>query len=1712
MKKFLLALSLMFVGAVSLFVVSCGASTYSLTFNTDGGAEISAVEVQEGEEYTLPVPEREGYSFEGWYLTADFSGDPVTTITASGDTTFYAKWEQLSVITLDLNGGSLAAGTTLYLKSGEVVYDFMQDYIPAKEGFVFGAWFDGEAELARNTRMPEGGITLTAEYKVGYSVKIYEQKLSLDGYDLAETVSGDGYYDYVGNTVSPELTRKGFRQVSHADEVVSIELKEDAAQNELELYFDREEYQVTFDPDYPDDAQTAAEGTRTVSVVYGESVTLPTDFTCEGYFLTGWSASKDGDADYALDYIDSLIYNKEGDAVSEPVTLFPERNMMLFAVWSKGYTDMYGGNDFIYHFGEEDPFVYLQRGSIYFRGDYLNGNQFAFYGNDEVMLEGRLNEDGTFSYYDESRRNYVATLYIVGEGIDETTTIAFDGFNGLTYRVEGEDGKLSSSTGTYTIDDSGIYAVTFTSGDLAGQEVFMIIGTITVDGASRPAFQLRDEEEVALGTLPRFGVADTDGNNTVEIVSYRDNIYDLTLNGFGTASMNMGDSVSSYSYVMSEDGNQISLLNSMGMTVGVACIVEINGITGYMLYSENYDATYTAADGSTLVLDGLYQATYTKNGVSEQGIYCLYASSALGGMVIAFTDTNGTARYFIVDSERTGTGDDAVTVYSFTEKPVGYREYQYQADNSIYYAPLIVLNDTAVGQASVYGYNTETGEYALVLTGRYEYDETNGLYMFTAEGEPADADVSDAPVDLSSVKSIVFAVTVTTASNGTSYQVNYWHSAVIESENGTETNEDYTVEYVCSNIKGGKLTLVGGFAILEQNGNRYFGAYSASQSNENVLGIAVTQNGSVAGYLYVEIDPEAKTYIAMESAPYTAQAVRQDNSIATDETLAFDGKGGAVYTVGEKEYTGTVEEEGSTDMGYIVYKFTSAETTFTFLRLSGNSRYYFIRYNDSFGEGDYASEEAGRLVLDGYAYARYTATDGNTYEGMYYLISDEVSSQVLVLVSTSGRTFYFDYKDMSAGEFTVRGWEYGTFLYMDNQAVEGVYIRLDGYGGAALYTVSTGEEGETVYNYIDRNASYTLNEDGTVSVMYKESSESAVTTTVTGTLGVVTVSSTQSIPVFVKLYEEFVSTFVNTEDWSVLILDGYGNVTRYDTAGVAESGSYIVITEDLLYYANGAGTDASLYTYDSSAGTMSPVSLTQHAYYTEELESLLFTEYGFAIFNGETRYYYNVENGKVTIYLQDPSAPEANEYGFVTDTESIPSFKDQLTYDGKTYYENDGFRLSFSRAKDTAEKYPVPVKDEAAEDGTAHLALGALYFQPSGASEFRVSGRVTIGNEERPRTCTVVREKTEEGEYEMYILLPTSSSSPYAFRFDISVNYRGSAAGGQEEGSSTYEITAMRNVCTLPSNNYLTLYYLMYLFYGAASANSFENVFGEITMITEYDETGTAGEPYVNAWFGEASEILDANGELFNIEKAPYESRGNNLYSATFTGADGYDYELYFVVAYNNYVGTYGFRLSGIVRVQELTDEATGMKVKVGRVVGSDSYAPGSVFSLELTDAAGQVLTYDIIGYIGEDFYYIVREREETEGDEPGRITSSTYYKLVFTDKTGETVGDIPAEDIVPAYGTVTVTSETVSTYYTADGSFYVDIDANNNVRIIFSESTNRGIAFTECEYDEGTKTYTATSAAGVRYTVQMQDNGTVVIEEVPAEEVTDDTETGEAA
>lgn len=69
-------------------------TTYTVTFNSNGGSEVASQTVEEGTTVTEPAdPTKEDYTFGGWYkedtLTTewDFTND-----TVSGNTTLYAKW------------------------------------------------------------------------------------------------------------------------------------------------------------------------------------------------------------------------------------------------------------------------------------------------------------------------------------------------------------------------------------------------------------------------------------------------------------------------------------------------------------------------------------------------------------------------------------------------------------------------------------------------------------------------------------------------------------------------------------------------------------------------------------------------------------------------------------------------------------------------------------------------------------------------------------------------------------------------------------------------------------------------------------------------------------------------------------------------------------------------------------------------------------------------------------------------------------------------------------------------------------------------------------------------------------------------------------------------------------------------------------------------------------------------------------------------------------------------------------------------------------------------------------------------------------------------------------------------------------------------------------------------------------------------------------
>ncbi len=74
----------------------------TVTYELNGGTLASGItseKIVKGEEYTLPIPTRDGYEFANWYKAPDFSGLFILKIPASQaeDITLYARWREAPV-------------------------------------------------------------------------------------------------------------------------------------------------------------------------------------------------------------------------------------------------------------------------------------------------------------------------------------------------------------------------------------------------------------------------------------------------------------------------------------------------------------------------------------------------------------------------------------------------------------------------------------------------------------------------------------------------------------------------------------------------------------------------------------------------------------------------------------------------------------------------------------------------------------------------------------------------------------------------------------------------------------------------------------------------------------------------------------------------------------------------------------------------------------------------------------------------------------------------------------------------------------------------------------------------------------------------------------------------------------------------------------------------------------------------------------------------------------------------------------------------------------------------------------------------------------------------------------------------------------------------------------------------------------------------------
>ncbi len=177
-------------------------NVYTITFNSNGGSDIAAATVNDGEKLAKPAnPTRSGYNFVGWFddaaLTNKYNFDNAVT----SDFTLYAKWKKKSS---SGGGGGVTRYTVKFeTDGGTKISDsrvarntkLAKPQDPAKEDYIFDGWYT--EKTFENL--------YDFESKVTKSFTLYAKWRKTNVSDILNTSEHFAYVKgYSDNTVRPE--------------------------------------------------------------------------------------------------------------------------------------------------------------------------------------------------------------------------------------------------------------------------------------------------------------------------------------------------------------------------------------------------------------------------------------------------------------------------------------------------------------------------------------------------------------------------------------------------------------------------------------------------------------------------------------------------------------------------------------------------------------------------------------------------------------------------------------------------------------------------------------------------------------------------------------------------------------------------------------------------------------------------------------------------------------------------------------------------------------------------------------------------------------------------------------------------------------------------------------------------------------------------------------------------------------------------------------------------------------------------------------------------------------------------------------------------------------------------------------------------------------------------------------------------------------------
>ena len=156
--------------------------SYRLAYDLDGGvfqdgADHHSSYTIETQDFTLPVPEKDGFTFEGW---KEGESAPQKTITirkgSTGDRSFTAVWKESATHTITLKAGNGDKDSTIPVKEQKTAGTLPS---PKKEGYRFDGWFTEETGGSKVTGAEV--ITEDATYYGHWTAISYHMSYDLAG-------------------------------------------------------------------------------------------------------------------------------------------------------------------------------------------------------------------------------------------------------------------------------------------------------------------------------------------------------------------------------------------------------------------------------------------------------------------------------------------------------------------------------------------------------------------------------------------------------------------------------------------------------------------------------------------------------------------------------------------------------------------------------------------------------------------------------------------------------------------------------------------------------------------------------------------------------------------------------------------------------------------------------------------------------------------------------------------------------------------------------------------------------------------------------------------------------------------------------------------------------------------------------------------------------------------------------------------------------------------------------------------------------------------------------------------------------------------------------------------------------------------------------------------------------------------------------------------